>query len=108
MKKLLFLGACLVALASQPVMAQTTVSQPVLSQTTEPQVVIVQLTYTGFGAGHLSLIRGAGKTEKTDFSGQSGEVLQVVITRLSQEGYSLKGTFAAGASTAMMVFMKGQ
>jgi hypothetical protein len=52
MKKLLFLGACLVALASQPVMAQTGGAD----------VVVVQVSF-GLGAGQILISHGGGKTE---------------------------------------------
>jgi hypothetical protein len=105
MKKLLFLGACLVALASQPVKAQAA----------GPQVVVVRVNDGGGLGSHLVIIRGEGKREELDFAtgistkalGASGEVMQQVFTKLYQEGYTLKSTFGGGQGfTSTLVFVK--
>jgi hypothetical protein len=90
MKKLMFLGACLVALASQPVMAQTGT----------PEVIVVRISETlGIGGIHLVIIRPDGKGESVDVTGvgmtekkliESGQAYQRVFAKLYQEGYSLK------------------
>jgi hypothetical protein len=56
MKKLLFLGTCLLALGSQPVMAQMT----------GPQIAVVTSYSSGFAAGHF-VVDKDGKTEVIDF-----------------------------------------
>lgn len=105
MKKLLFLGACLVALGSQPVMAQNGGAE----------VVIVQVYYTGLSNGHIAVTRGEGKTEDVEFKGANSkqhieaEAYQRVFAQLVREGYSLKSTIALGAGdTVTLVFEKKQ
>jgi hypothetical protein len=104
MKKALFLGACLVGLASQPVMAQTS----------GPDVVVVRV-YEYSSRLQITVSRGEGKTEMIQAKGgyqnqaSSGEVLQKVLLGLYQQGYMLKGsvtTDAGGIGT--FVFGKGQ
>jgi hypothetical protein len=108
MKKLLFLGACLVALASQPVMAQTGV----------PDVVVVKV-YEGSGTLRIVMSHGEGKTEVVEAIGgaqkkeliSSAETLQKVIIGLCQQGYALKSTFGGTqgyAYISSLVFIKGQ
>jgi hypothetical protein len=89
MKKRLFLGAYLVAMASSPVLAQTSTSE----------VAIVQLYFTGINTGHLSLTRTTGTTEAA---------YQRVFTQLYQEGYSLKSTITRAEDVATWIFVKGQ
>jgi hypothetical protein len=102
MKKLLFLGACLVALASQPVMAQTG----------GPSIVVVRADYAGGLSYRISISRGEGKTEIIEVKDKGNalvEAYQKAITQLYQEGYSLKDSFTASAATgANLVFVKGQ
>jgi hypothetical protein len=106
MKKLLFLGACLVALASQPVMAQTGGAD-----------VVVVKVFESIGTMRIAVSHGQGKTEVIDAEGggdkkkivDSAETLQKLIAGLLQQGYSLKSTF--GGTQGMMstlVFVKGQ
>lgn len=108
MKKLLFLGACLLALASQPVMAQTGA----------PDVVVVKV-YEGTGTLRIVISHGEGKTELIEAVGgtqkkeliPSAEALQKVITGLCQQGYALKSTFGGTqgyAYLSTLVFIKGQ
>jgi hypothetical protein len=104
MKKLLFLGACLVALASQPVMAQTGGAD----------VVVVQVSF-GLGAGQILISRGGGKTEVVEIKKQNrnagfeSEAYQQVISKLYQEGYTIKSTFSDGVrNQSNIVFVKGQ
>jgi hypothetical protein len=104
MKKFLFLGACLVALASQPA----------TSQVTEKEVIIVQATATGGGDGFIAITRGAGKVENVSFKTfnkkfpEESVAYQQVITKLYQEGYSLKSTFSTSSNSVTMVFVKGE
>jgi hypothetical protein len=106
MKKLLFLGACLLALASQPVMAQTG----------GLDVVVVKV-FEGIVSMRIAVTHGQGKTELIESDGGGGkkdivtsaETLQKLIAGLLQQGYTLKSTF--GGSQGMMstlVFVKGQ
>jgi hypothetical protein len=105
MKKLLFLGACLLALASQPVMAQTGGAD----------IVVVRINDTG-AIVYMAISHGAGKTESLSFpSGynekrilETAERYQQVLTKLYQEGYSLKSTFTVSQGLTTLVFVKGQ
>jgi hypothetical protein len=109
MKKLLFLGVCLVALASQPVMAQTGGAQVAVVRITEfPATVYVSLTKT------------EGKSEQWKFdSGRmgkrlddSGQGYHKLLTDLYQQGYHLQSTFSteieSDISRTTMVLVKGQ
>jgi hypothetical protein len=109
MKKLFFLGACLVALSSQPVMAQTG----------GPEVAVVRITE--FSATvYVSLTKAEGKSEQWKFdSGRmgkrlddSGQGYHKLLIDLYQQGYRLQSTFSAEVesevSRTTMVFVKGQ
>ena len=99
MKILLLSGACLVGLASQPVLAQTTL----------PQVAIVTSYSSGFAAGHY-VVNKDGKTEIVDFTASNlekgqrerAETLRLIVAKLYQEGYALK----AGAGPSELIFVK--
>jgi hypothetical protein len=99
MKKLVLLGACLMALASSPVAAQASA----------PEVVVVRIL------NNLVIVRPGGKTEEVDYAGgtnaksltDSGITVQRVITKLYQEGYVLKSTYSGSAvSGATLIFLK--
>jgi hypothetical protein len=104
MKKLLFLGACLVALASQPVMAQTGGAD----------VVVVNVYYTGLGTGHLGLTRASGTTDVAQFKNTSAArkeeaaAYQQLFAQLYQEGYSLKSTLVRAENLCTWIFARGQ
>ena len=104
MKKLLFLGACLLALSSSPVRAQTGGSD----------VVVVRLV-DGLPSSQLVIVRGPGQNEQLELPAgigtknliSSGEVLQQAVAKLYQEGYTLKSTFSSkGGSAATLIFTK--
>jgi hypothetical protein len=101
MKKLLFLGACLVALTSSPAMAQTGGAD----------VVVVQVSFGGAG-GQILISRGEGKTEviavkKDKNQGFETEAYQQLIAKLYQEGYAIKSTFSDGVrNDSALVFVK--
>jgi hypothetical protein len=106
MKKLFFLGACLVALSSSPVMAQTS----------GPDVVVMKV-YERAGTLRIAVSHGEGKTEVIEGTGGAGkkdiitssETLHKVITGLYQQGYSLKSTFETNQGVlSTLVFVKGQ
>jgi hypothetical protein len=107
MKKLIFLGACLVALTSQPVLAQTGGAG-----------VVIMRVYEGSGQTRVVLAYGGNKTEVINFeNGFSEEKVkasaanfQQVVSRLQQEGYSLKGLTSASSPgyPTTWVFVKGQ
>jgi hypothetical protein len=103
MEKLMFLAACLVALASTPVIAQLG----------GPNVVIVQVYTTGLGSGHIAITQGEGRTEDVEFKvtnikqHTAAEPYQRVFAQLVQERYSLKSTFfPKDGSTVTLVFEK--
>jgi basic membrane lipoprotein Med (substrate-binding protein (PBP1-ABC) superfamily) len=103
MKKIFFFGSCLVALASSPVMAQTS----------EPEVVVMRV-YDAGGTVHLVINRGKGKSELVTFSsgvndkhlGEAAEGYQQALTKLYQEGYNLKSTFTTSESLSTLIFVK--
>lgn len=104
MKKLIFFGACLLALSSQPVLAQTGGTE-----------VVVVRVFEYSGRLQITVSRGEGKTETIQAKGGEqnqdvgGEALQKVLTGLYQQGYTLKGsvnTYAGSMGT--FVFSKGQ
>lgn len=109
MKKLLFLGACLVALASQPVMAQTG----------NAEVVVVRLEES-LRRVYVSVTRADGKSEQLEFESgsgnngldNSGQGYQKLIAGLYQQGYRLQSTFSstlsATADRTTLIFVKGQ
>ena len=101
MKKLLFLGACLVALASQPVKAQTGGAD----------VVVARFYYEG-GRLYVAIARGAAEPEIQDMRGSEAaeaQFCQKVVAKLYQEGFSLKSTFSSGPGyKSTLVFAKGQ
>jgi hypothetical protein len=108
MKKLLFLGACLVALSSSPVMAQAGGTE----------VVVMSMRTASLGRTRVVLAYSGGKTEEKLIKNMSNSdkaqdeatsAYQEIITNLYQQGYSLKSTFSGfqgGFST--LVFVKGQ
>ncbi|MGI4735569.1 MAG: hypothetical protein ACRYG7_10360 [Janthinobacterium lividum] len=102
MKKLLFLGACLMVLASQPVMAQTG----------EPDVVIMEVSYASFSTLRIVTSHGEGKTETVEVKNKGNdqvEAVQKAITALYRAGYSLRGTYGPGTgSQSSFIFVKGQ
>jgi len=109
MKKLFFLGACLVALASQPVMAQTGGAE----------VLVVRIT-EALRRVNVSITRPDGKSEQLDFENgafgerldKSGQGYQKLFAMLYQQGYRLQSTFSAEATPSdvrtTLVFVKGQ
>lgn len=124
MKKILFLGTCLVALAAQPVMAQTVARKADaiasgVAQNSGPEVVVVRV-YDNVGAGQLRLAitHADGKSESVDMPGggasdkklmESSQSFQHLFAKLYQEGYTLKSTFSGTeGTTATLVFVKGQ
>jgi hypothetical protein len=108
MKKLLFLGACLVALASQPALAQTTTLD----------VIVMSVRTAGIGRTRIVLAYSGGKTEEKLVKNMSNSdkaqdeataAYQDIIAKLYQQGYSLKSTFSEfQGSLSTLVFVKGQ
>lgn len=109
MKKLLFLGACLLALASRPAEAQTG----------GPEVLVVRIT-EGVRRVNVSITRPDGKSEQLGFENgafgerldKSGQGYQKIFATLYQQGYRLQSTFSAEAVASdvrtTLVFVKGQ
>jgi hypothetical protein len=107
MKKLIFLGACLVALASQPAQAGGT------------QLAIVRITEYPSTA-YVSVTQAEGKSEQWKFDiGSTGKRLDdagqgyyKLLAGLYQQGYHLQSTFTAAVdatiSRTTMVLVKGQ
>ncbi|GAA4498486.1 hypothetical protein GCM10023172_15590 [Hymenobacter ginsengisoli] len=106
MKKLLILSACLLALASSPVAAQTS----------GPEVTTVSI-YNGLDM-QIVITRGEGKSEVIVVSYKESrknptvreEACQKVFAKLYQEGYTLKGTYGGGYNSHIentLLFIKG-
>lgn len=107
MKKLVFLGACLLALASSPTPAHAT----------DPGIVVVRI-YEGETMARVVISHGGGKDEVVEFPNgrpekrltASAEGYHKVISQLYQGGCSLKGTFSAAGTnvpTTTLLFLKG-
>jgi hypothetical protein len=103
MKNLLFLGVCLLALASQPVKAQTGGAD----------VITVRIIASG-GRVYIATSTGLGKTEIVEVEvptytnknlGQIADIYQQTIAKLKQQGYTLKGMSGGDVSTNL-VFVK--
>jgi opacity protein-like surface antigen len=106
MKRLLFLGASLVALASQPVMAQTSGPDVVVMKVAEfqnnTQIVIARAESK---VEVMELEGGAGPNAMS----QSAKRVQQVVTKLYAQGYVLKSTYSGyGGNMSTLVFVKGQ
>jgi hypothetical protein len=96
MKKLLFLGACLLALALQPVKAQTGGSDVVVVRVDEGSSKKVQfiIAYGNASAELTEIELDAKSYEQRDKS--ILEAYQRVFQKLYKEGYRLKNTFTSG------------
>jgi len=107
MKKLFFLGACLVALASQPVAGQTGGADVVVVRVDESNAKKVRVVVSyGNGKTEVSLIEGAYNVEGSQ---AIVEGYQRVFQKLYHEGYSLKNSFTGTYNaTQSFVFVKGQ
>jgi hypothetical protein len=109
MKKLLFLGACLVALASSPVKAQTA----------EPQVIVVRVLEDPRNI-YVSITRPDGQTEDRKLESglgtkgltASSKAFHQLISSLYQQGYRLQSTFTTDNATndnrTTLILVKGQ
>jgi hypothetical protein len=108
MKRLLFLGACLVALASQPVVAQTGGAD----------IVVVRVNEYN-GSTHLAIERGGKTPEYIDFKWQekpeknqsAATGYYVALVKLYQQGYQVQAVIpgiagSAGYSTTTLIFAK--
>ena len=114
MKKCLFLGACLLAVASQPVMAQTSTVD-----------IIVVKVLEGNGLLHFDIARPGSKPEHREFSARqlkekgegnhlSGQAVYTrdLLVELTQQGYTLTTTYssssAPGIGPVTLLFTKRQ
>jgi hypothetical protein len=106
MKKLFFMGACLVALASQPVMAQTG----------KPDVVVVKVMES-MNTMRIVVAQGSGTPQVQELDGGAGaksmvsssQEIQKVVAGLYAQGYSLKSTFGGNQGVlSTLIFVKGQ
>ena len=108
MKKLFWLGACRLALAAAPAMAQTGAPDVVVVRTTDYfdnlRIVVTH------GEGKTQVLELARKDLKQSPNGQE-EALQKVFANLYQEGYRLSGTGGGGNNYLIrntFIFTKGQ
>lgn len=108
MKKLLFLGAGLWALAAAPARAQAVGSAP--------ELAVVRIFDNGLAVNAM-ITRGEGQNEKVEFASggfdkrlqASGEGYYKLFQKLYQEGYTLQSTFATGHnSLTTLLFIKSQ
>jgi opacity protein-like surface antigen len=116
MKKLLFLGACLVALASQPVMAQTGAAD-----------IVVVKVIESYGRIEFFIARAGSKPEHREFGFKqlkekgedrffyngSAEYTRSLLMELAQQGYNLTTTYTSGGVASdpgptTLVFTKRQ
>ncbi|WP_460584560.1 hypothetical protein [Hymenobacter arcticus] len=104
MKKLLFLGACLVALASSPTLAQTS----------GPDIVVVKVAEFQNNT-QIAIAHGEGKAEVMELEGgagpnamsQSAKRVEQVLAKLYAQGYVLKSTYSGyGGNMSTLVFLK--
>jgi opacity protein-like surface antigen len=110
MKKLLLLGACLVALASSPAMAQATTQA-------EVDVTVVRVT-ANYARTRVTVTRPGGKDELLEFENDNqsekrqpvGGGFQQLVAGLYQQGYQLASTFdtqmGPGSSAAILLFVR--
>lgn len=105
MKKYVFVGACLLALASLPARAQTGGEDIVVVKVAEYQ-----------NSTQLVLVDSAGKSELMELEGgggpnamtQSAKRVQRVVASLYAKGYVLKSTFTGDhGSISTLIFVKG-
>jgi opacity protein-like surface antigen len=110
MKKLLFLGSCLVALASQPVLAQTSAAD----------IVVVKVS-ENYGVLRFDIARAGSKLEHREFSvkqlkekgegnftGGAAENTRSLLVELAQQGYNLTTTYGGAPGPTTLVFTKRQ
>jgi hypothetical protein len=115
MKKYLLLGACLVALASSPVVAQTS--------GTEVDVTVVRVT-AGGSRTYLSVTRPGAKPEDIEYSNYPqlepdkpsgkrqyvGLGIQALVADLYRQGYQLQSTFDTqtneASSASILLFIR--
>jgi hypothetical protein len=96
MKKLFFLGACLVVLASSPVKAQTGGSDVVVVRVDESGLKKVQVIIA-YGNGKTELVEvDVNRNPNEERTKAAVEVYQKVLQKLHQEGYRLKATSTSG------------
>ena len=105
MKKLIFLSACLLALAARPAAAQTPT----------PDIVVVR-EYDSGSSVNLTVTRGEGKTEKVEFASggtdkkltAAGEGYYKVLAALYREGFVLQSTFSSHTGLTTLVLSKNR
>jgi hypothetical protein len=115
MKKPLFLGACLVALASQPVLAQTGGAD-----------IVVVKVIESYGLLQVHIARAGSKPElrefgfkqlkekgETNFFNGSAEYTRSLLVELAQQGYILTTTYPGSgnggpAGPTTLIFTKRQ
>jgi hypothetical protein len=109
MKKLFFTGACLVALASSPVLAQTGGAELVVVRVLEdPRSIYVSITTPDGQTEDRKLDSGFGTKGLT----ASSKAFHQLLNEFYQKGYRLQSTFSTVNSTSdsrtTLVLVKGQ
>ena len=116
MKKLLFLGACLVTLASQPVLAQTGGTDIVVVKVTEQYGLLhFHIARAGSEPEHreFGLKQMKEKGESRHFCNETAEYTRSLLVELAQQGYSLTTTYPGSGSNGItgpttLIFTKRQ
>ena len=108
MKKLLLLGACVGALLTEPVRARAS----------EPELIVVKVLESQL-ATRIVIARSWGIPEEMeitpDIVGNEATVqvkvaqeIQKVLTKLYEQGYTIKSTFSGAQGASTLVLVKGQ
>jgi hypothetical protein len=108
MKKLIFLCACLLAL----------LATPMVSYAADPVVLVVRV-YDSGSRVHLVISGVNEKSETHEFDSgtnnkslaAAGREYQKLLTRIYQDGYSLKSTFSTtvdAGNVTTLIFVKGE
>ncbi|TDN38256.1 hypothetical protein E4631_06190 [Hymenobacter sp. UV11] len=115
MRKLLFLGACLVALASQPVMAQTGGAEVIVIKVLEANGSMqIGIARPGSKPEHREVnLKQLKEKGEGDYLNGQAEYTRSLLVELSQQGYSLTTTYTAnegtgGSGPTTLIFTKRQ
>jgi hypothetical protein len=87
-------------------------SQPVMAQTVGPAIIVVQVYPAAFAKWQIVIDRGGDKPEvvefKADPSIKQAGVYQHTFEKLAQEGYVIKSTFSLEPHSTTLVFGRSQ
>lgn len=109
MKKLIFLGGCLWALAAQPAQAQTGKADIVVVKVLESRLGTRIVVARSWGIPDEIEVKPGFATDEARLMRDSAEKIHKVLTGLYEQGYAIKSSFGSsegGQST--LVLVKGQ